>query len=71
MMTYKVVNEYRINKKGSECFRTRSLEEAKEKLAELNSKRPVYTLQTRSARVDKYGVYEQDWLGRVAWGIWD
>lgn len=63
--------EYRINKKGAECFRTRNHEEALQKLNELNAKRNVYTLQSRSVRVNKYGVLEQDWQGRPAWSIWN
>ena len=48
--------EYRINKKGAECFRTEDWEEASSKLAELQSKRPgVYTMQRRHRRENKYG----------------
>ena len=48
--------QYRINKKGAECFRTGDLEEAKAKLAELSAKRPgIYTMQRRSTRLDRYG----------------
>ena len=48
--------QYRINKKGAECFRTGNYEEAQAKLAELSAKRPgIYTMQKRSARLDRYG----------------
>ena len=63
--------EYRINKKGAECFRTEFLEEAREKLKELESKRPgVYTMQTRSVRMDKHGMLEVDWRGELSWSRW-
>ena len=68
-MKYKY--EYRINKKGAECFRTERLEEAKSKLAELSAKRPgIYTMQSRNVRLDRYGVREKDYRGRPAWSIW-
>lgn len=46
--------EYRINKKGAECFRTEDGDLCRRKLAELNSRRPVYTMQWRSM---SYGGY--------------
>ena len=67
----KYVYEYRINKKSTECFRTRSLEQARRKLTELNQKRPgIYSMQIRSCRVNKLGILEQTWNGKPAWGIW-
>ena len=51
--------QYRINKKGAECYRCRTREEAEEKLAELRAKRPgnpgIYTMQRRETRLDRYG----------------
>ena len=69
----KHVYEYRINKKGAECFRSDNLERAKEKLSELKAKKPngVYAMQSRSCRVDRFGVKERDYMGRPAWGIWN
>lgn len=66
------VTEYRINKKGAECFKSSDPELVKKKLAELSAKRPngIYTMQSRSCRVDRYGVKQQDYMGRPAWGIW-
>lgn len=58
-LTYK--NEYRINKKGSECFRSRSLEETKEKLDQLNAKRPVYSMQVRHRRYMPNGMPYENW----------
>lgn len=60
-MRTKTVNEYRINKKGAECFRTRDLEECMSRLAELNAKRPVYTMQRRWKYVDSHGMTYLDW----------
>ena len=58
--------EYRINKKGCECFRTCDLDEAKQKLAELSAKRPgIYTMQRRSTKLDKYGCEEQPLAGKI------
>ena len=60
----KVKHEYRINKKGCECFRTYDAKIAYEKLHELQNKRPgIYTLQSRSLRLTRYGVPEpgQTW----------
>ena len=53
--------EYRINKKGAECFRSDSLEETKAKLEQLNSKRPVYTMQSRSQRYMPNGMPYENW----------
>ena len=48
--------EFRINKKGAECFRTEDKEVAYSKLQELQQKRPgIYTMQTRHRRENKYG----------------
>ena len=48
--------QFRINKKGAECFRTGDRKEAEAKLAELSSKRPgIYTMQRRETRLDRYG----------------
>lgn len=70
MIKYKY--EYRINKKGAECFRTEYFEEARAKLAELREKKPnvKYDMQTRSVRLNKYGVVDSDYMGRPAWSIW-
>ena len=69
MMKYRY--EYRINKKGAECFRTDDIEKAKEKLKALSEKRPgVYTMQSRSLRLNRYGVADMDGRGDPAWSIW-
>ncbi len=63
--------EYRINKKGSECFRSRSLEETRKKLAGMSEKRPgIYSMQSRSCRLDRNGMLEKAWNGKPAWSIW-
>ncbi len=63
--------EYRINKKGAECFRTEDFEEARSRLQELSAKRPgIYTLQRREVRVDKLDRADRDWLGRINWSPW-
>lgn len=68
----KFVMEYRINKNGAECFRSDSFYRTKEKLEELKAKKPnaIFTIQTRSCRVDRFGVKEHDYMGRPVWGIW-
>ena len=68
----KYINEYRINKKGAECFRSRSYEEARSKLEELRAKRPnvSFEMQSRSARLNKYGTTEKNWKGEIAWSPW-
>lgn len=54
MTTYR--SEYRITKKGAECFRSTSYEETRKKYAELSVKRPdVYAMQCRRVQVDRYG----------------
>ena len=64
--------EYRINKKGAECFRTRDEDAAKEKLHELSEKRPgIYTMQTRYVKVNRFGVYDQNWKGEPNWSVWN
>lgn len=62
--------EYRINKKGAECFRTLDKEAACNRLAELQAKRPgIYTLQTRDRRENEYGQPTGgDW--RTGWEPW-
>jgi len=48
--------EYRINKKGAECYRTENREDAFQRLESLREKRPsIYTMQTRYRRENKYG----------------
>ena len=68
----KYVTEYRINKKDAECFRSSNLECTKEKLSELIAKKPneIYTIQSRSCRLNRFGEKERDYMGRPAWGIW-
>ena len=56
-------HEYRINKKGAECFRTDDLETCRAKLEELNSKRPIYTMQYRTMH---YGGY----IDNPHWSSW-
>ena len=63
MTRIKTRYEYRINKKGAECFRTDDIKLCKEKLDELNSKRPVYTMQQRSMN---YGGY----IDCPTWSPW-
>lgn len=64
-------DEYRINKKGAECFRSSSFSEIKERFMTLNEKRPgVYTIQRRHCRLDKYGCREYDHKGRPNWTPW-
>lgn len=57
-MRRKMIEEYRINKKGAECFRTRDREEAAKRLADLQAKKTkrrlhfaVERLLSRQARV--------------------
>jgi len=64
--------EYRINKKGAECFRTDSHDAARAKLEELKAKKPngIYDIQSRSVRLDRYGNAERDYMGRPRWSPW-
>lgn len=64
--------EYRINKKGAECFRTEDREEAYNRLAQLQAKRPgVYTMQTRHRRENKYGQsITPSYPGHDGWELW-
>lgn len=61
--------EYRINKKGAECFRTEDHEALALKLKALQEKRPnIYTTQSRHRRENKYGqpiISHND-----GWGLW-
>lgn len=52
----KTFNEYefRLNKKNAECFRTYDFLEALTKLQELQSKRPVYSMQYRYRTYHSY-----------------
>ena len=72
MKQIKEKHEYRINKKGAECFRTESFDEAKAKLEELQAKKPNvrYDMQSRYVRVNRVGTPELDWLGRPQWSPW-
>jgi hypothetical protein len=70
-MCQKSRTEYRINKKGSECFRSESFEIARSKFDELNAKRPgVYSMQWRSCPCNKVGTLETDGTGRPIWSSW-
>lgn len=64
--------EYRINKKGRECFRTESLEECKAKLEQLEAARPgVHTMQSRSCPCNKVGTMMTVGMnGKPMWGCW-
>lgn len=64
--------EYRVNKKGAECFRTEIYEEAKAKLEELQAAKPrvKFDIQRRHVDLDKHGVPRLDYLGRPQWSPW-
>ena len=64
--------EYRINKKGAECFRSSNYDAILRKLEALMSNKPnvTFTVQSRSCRLDKLGIMEKDFRGRPAWGPW-
>ena len=67
----KWISEYRINKKGAECFRTMDADKAYSRLTELQAKRPgVYTMQRRIAELDRHGVTIRDWRGETLWTTW-
>lgn len=67
----KWLTEYRINKKGVECFRTMNAEKAYARLAELQAKRPgVYTMQRRTAELDRHGVTLRAASGETLWSTW-
>ena len=67
----KWITEYRINKKGAECFRTRDTDKAYARLAELQAKRPgVYKMQSRIAELDRHGVTLRNWRGETQWTEW-
>ena len=68
-MKYK--SEYRINKKGAECFRTTDGEKAHAKFKELSAKRPgIYTMQSRTVYLTRHGVELTDSSGRPLWSAW-
>ena len=58
--------EYRINKRGAECFRTTDPQKVLERFKELDGKhKGIYTMQCRNIRLDRYGMpYDRDW---TAW----
>ncbi len=63
--------EYRINKKGAECFRTTDGSAAYAKLKELSARKPgVYTIQTRNCHLDKHGVMLTTGAGDPIWSAW-
>ena len=68
----KAITEYRINKKGAECFRTRFEGEARKKLEELRAKKPnvAFTLQTRCCYTDRRGIPNTDPSGNWCWTPW-
>ena len=64
-------HEYRINKKGSECFRTESFEIAQNKMQELSKNRPgVYTMQERHCALNKVGALLTDGCNKPLWTCW-
>ena len=64
------ITEYRINKRGCECFRSREWKYIQKKMAELKSVKPgcKFTIQRRSARKEKDGFLERDYMGRRTQG---
>ena len=64
--------EYRINKKGCECFRTDSEDRLAAKLSQLQERKPnvVYVVQRRNCQVDKRGILLADGSGRPIWSSW-
>lgn len=65
-----VRTEYRINKKGAECYRTDDKAEAYTRLSQLQAKRPgVYTMQTRKRRENRYGQPITPGC-KDGWGLW-
>lgn len=64
--------EYRINKKGAECFRTTDSEAAYSVLHSLQAERPgVYTMQRRICKLDRYGRLERSLSGDPLWSAWN
>jgi hypothetical protein len=72
MTTIHYSSEYRINKKGCECFRTESREAATERVQELQRRNSncVYSMQERRCRIDNYGAKIREWKDRPQWGPW-
>lgn len=72
MAAMKYREEYRINKKGCEIYRSEIWTEALETFRRLSEKRPgVYSLQSRDCRIGKYGVLEVNIsTGKNAWSPW-
>ncbi len=64
-------SEYRVTKKGSECFRAGTYEEAKQKFDQLTGGKPSakYGIQHRSCRYEG-GSLAKDHLGRPDWTPW-
>lgn len=69
MTTIRNRYQYRINKKGCECFRTWSRQELIEKLAELKAKHPnvAFTTQSRSYRVNQVGAPLDGVMNWTSW----
>ena len=67
----KFVTEYRINKKGAECFRSRDFQETRQRLDDLSRNRPdVYAMQSRHCPVNRYGVMLTAGNGVPHWTCW-
>ena len=58
--------EFRLNKKSAECFRSGNFLETVAKLNELQSKRPIYSMQYRSRTYHTYRYKE----GFEEWSSW-
>lgn len=73
MMKYRY--EYRINKKGAECFRTEFYEEARAKFEELRTAKPNvrYDMQRRHVVYDHKGrpMYDGYSLDGLQWSLWE
>ena len=71
MATPKFRTEYRINKKGAECYRTDVYEKARDRFEQLSKNRPgVYTMQSRHVPLDRYGVALHNASGAPLWSRW-
>lgn len=66
------ITEYRINKNGCECFRSREWKYIQKKMAELKSAKPggKFTIQHRFAHKEKNGFLERDYMDRINWTPW-
>lgn len=69
MMKY--MYQYRINKRGAECYRSTDYRAVLDRYDTLHQRHPeIYTVQVRDIRLNQHGMpYDRDWSPWREWKV--